>query len=283
MEKVEEHDKKGQCKNKMESLKAKKLQSEIPLKYDEEDYGWLKRNTDPRKTTSVYSLQEQMVKTTAWKKVRRLIDDEMCRVCGETKETVQHLLAGCKKLAGTEYVRRHNNALKVLAVWWAVKKRLLPEGTKWYDVRWEKGTVIERDGKKLLFDWEYRMRTNCTTRRPDLTLEDIDNKIVIVIDMAYPDEINKEETRTEKIRKYQQLCYEIRERREGYTVKMIPSVVGCLGSGMKQLKIDFSVASFHFLNCSTMEKSWIRLYIRCKRLFFGKANRLFEKYCQEYR
>ena len=46
----------------------------------------------------------------------------MCRLYRETKETVQHLLAGCEKLAGTEYVRRHNNALKVSAVWWAVKK-----------------------------------------------------------------------------------------------------------------------------------------------------------------
>ena len=99
--------KNGQCKNKMESLKVKKLKSEIPLKYDEEDYGWLKRDTDPRKTASIFNLQEQMVETRAWKKSRGLIDDEMSRVCGKTKETVQHLLAGCKKLAGTEYVRRH--------------------------------------------------------------------------------------------------------------------------------------------------------------------------------
>ena len=104
---------KGQCKNKIDSLKAKKLQSEIPLKYDEEDYGWLKLDTDPRKTASIFRLQEQMVETRTWKKLRGLIDDEMYRVCGETKETVQHLLAGCKTLAGTEYIRRHNNALKV--------------------------------------------------------------------------------------------------------------------------------------------------------------------------
>ena len=45
MEKVEEHDKKGQCKNIMESVKAKKLQSEIPLKYDEEDYYRSQRNS----------------------------------------------------------------------------------------------------------------------------------------------------------------------------------------------------------------------------------------------
>ena len=83
----------------MESLKETKPQSEIPLQYDEEDYGWLKkRNTDPRKTASIFRLQEQMVETRAWKKLRGLIDDEMCGICGKTKETVQHLLAGCEKL-----------------------------------------------------------------------------------------------------------------------------------------------------------------------------------------
>ena len=56
--------------------------------------------------------------------------------------------------------------------------------------------------------------------------------------MACPNEVNKEEKRTENIWKYQQLYYEIRERREGYIVKMIPSVIGCLGGGMKQLKSD---------------------------------------------
>ena len=69
----------------MESLKAMKLQSEIPLIYDEEDYGWLKRNADLRKTASIFSLKEQMVERRAWKKLRGLIDDEMCRVCGKPR------------------------------------------------------------------------------------------------------------------------------------------------------------------------------------------------------
>ena len=34
---------------------------------------------------------------------------------------MQHLLSGCKKLAGTEYLRRHDNTLKALAVKWEVK------------------------------------------------------------------------------------------------------------------------------------------------------------------
>ena len=60
-----------------------------------------------------------------------------------------------------------------------------------------------------------------------------------MIDITCPNEMDKEEKRTEKIRKYQHwICYEICERREGYIVKMKPSVIGCLGRGMKQLKSD---------------------------------------------
>ena len=102
----------------------------------------------------------------------------------------------------------------------------MPEGTKWYTEIWEKGKVIENNGKKLYWDWEHRMRTSCTARRPDLTLEDRIEKKIMIIDMACPNESNKEKKRQEKMRKYQQLCYEIRERRDGYKVKIIPVVIG---------------------------------------------------------
>ena len=214
------------------------MQSEIPLGFDKDDHDWLKCNTDPRKTASIFTLQEQMIETKAWKKLRGLADEDKCRLCGAFRETVQHLLAGCKKLVGSEYVRRHDNALKVLAVHWAIDNKLLPEGTKWYTEIWEKGKVIENNGKKLYWDWEHRMRTSCTARRPDLTLEDRIEKKIMIIDMACPNEWNKEKKREEKMRKYQQLCYEIRERRDGYKVKIIPVVIGCLGGGMKKMKDD---------------------------------------------
>ena len=55
----------GQKRNKQQSLPEKELQSEIPKQYSKEDSGWLKCNTDPRKTSSIFALQEQMI---AWKK-----------------------------------------------------------------------------------------------------------------------------------------------------------------------------------------------------------------------
>ena len=72
-----------------------------------------------------------MVESRAWK-IRGLIEDNKCRLCGEYRETIQHLLSGCKKLAGSEYIKRHNNTLKVLAVKWAMEMGIMPEGTKWY-------------------------------------------------------------------------------------------------------------------------------------------------------
>ena len=89
---------------------------------------------------------------------------------------------------------------------------------------------MENNGKKLYWDWKHEMRMNCKARRPDLT--------IAKRNMACPKESNKDEKKGEKIRKYQQLCFKIRERREDFTIKVVPSVVGCLGGGLKRLKED---------------------------------------------
>ena len=48
-----------------------------------------------------------MIETGAWKKLRGIGEVDIYRLCGEQKETLQHLLSGSKKLATTEYIRRH--------------------------------------------------------------------------------------------------------------------------------------------------------------------------------
>ena len=80
------------------------------------------------------------------------------------------------------------------------------------------------------------MRTNTRGRRPDLTLEDTTKKTILLVDMACPIESNKETKRMNKIIKYRQLCFELRERREGFTVNVVPTIIGCLGGGIKELK-----------------------------------------------
>ena len=104
--------------------------------------------------------------------------------------------------------------------------------------KWEKGKVIERGGKKLMWDWEYRMRTTCTARLPDLILEDNEMNEIYIVDMACPSKNNRVNKRMEKIQKYQQLCFEFRERRSSYKIQFIPVVIRCLGGGVGQLEED---------------------------------------------
>ena len=49
---------------------------------------WLKCSKDPRKTASMFALQEQMIEIRTWKKIRGLIAEDMCRLCGEQREIV---------------------------------------------------------------------------------------------------------------------------------------------------------------------------------------------------
>ena len=87
----------GQKRNKQQSLADKELQSEIPKHYSEEHSGWLKCNTDPRKTSSKFALQEQIIETRAWKKIRGLVECDKCRLCGEQRETAHISCLGVKR------------------------------------------------------------------------------------------------------------------------------------------------------------------------------------------
>ena len=107
---------------------------------------------------------------------------------------MQHLLSGCRKLAATEYVRRHDNALNIMVVKRAKKEGLLPEKTRWRHKRWEKGHLIEKDREKILWYCEHMMRTHGKAWRPDLILEDERKKeIFYIVDVACPAKGNKSE------------------------------------------------------------------------------------------
>ena len=81
----------------------------------------------------------------------------------------------------------------VFAEAWVKKEALLEENAVWYKITWQKGTVLEKQGKKLIWDFEYRMRKTTSARRPDLTLEDLDERKISLVDMACPVESNIEE------------------------------------------------------------------------------------------
>ena len=44
----------------------------------------------------------------------------------------------------------------IMAVAWAKEYELVSKGTVWYNERWERGTVMENDMGKLVWDFEFR-------------------------------------------------------------------------------------------------------------------------------
>ena len=77
----------GQTRKKQQSLAEKELQREIPKQCGKDDFGWLKCDTDSRKTSAIFASQEQMIKTRARKKIRGLVDDDKWAMWGAQKNS----------------------------------------------------------------------------------------------------------------------------------------------------------------------------------------------------
>ena len=82
----------------------------------------------------------------------------------------------------------------------------------WYKVKWEQGAVLENEHVNISWDFEYNMRKESTARRPDVTIEYKERKVIHLVDMALLSQKNVLEKNKEKRQKYQQLAFEVRER-----------------------------------------------------------------------
>ena len=75
--------------------------------------------------------------------------------------------------------------------------------------------------------------------------------------MACPNEYSEIAKQDEKIRKYNRLCFELQERRESYTMKVVPTIIGFLGGGIEELKEN--IRQIFEYNNNDKELEWISL------------------------
>ena len=78
------------------------------------------------------SAQEQEIRTNYVKYyIDKSVDSSSCRMCGETGETISHIVCQCSKLAKKEYKRRHNNVARMV-YWKLCEKFSLEKSEKWF-------------------------------------------------------------------------------------------------------------------------------------------------------
>ena len=80
------------------------------------------------------------------------------------------------------------------------------------------------------------MRKRTRAHRASVTIEYKNRKLIQMIDMACPSDLNIDEKINKKQQKYRQLAYEIRGKRPGHKVEIIPMVIRCMGEGATSLK-----------------------------------------------
>jgi hypothetical protein len=216
----------------IEEYKAKVVQSVIWKEVSAasvESFMWLKNNLTSQQVVRVLRIQEQMVPNKGLERVRgKQMEDATCRLCKKAPEGVKHWLNACEYLAKVEYLKRHDQTLRVFYAEVLKKYGMEPIELHWYKIPVE--TV--RENEKALVIWNLRIPTHSPVphRWPDLRIEDKKEKWIWVVDMSCPGDINVSEKEGEKKRNYVELVIELRMQRPGWKVTVMPLIVGVTGA-----------------------------------------------------
>ena len=187
-----------------------------------------------RETESlIMAAQEQAIRTNLIKaKIDKTQQESKCRMCGQSDESVSHILSECSKMAQKEYKRRHDWVGK--KVHWEVSKQCgFVVKEKWYEH--EPNAVSENNDFHSLWDFEVQTDHEIEARRPDIIVTDKKNNICKIIDFALPFDSRVDSKEVEKIEKYQDLARELRKI-WNKKVKVIPIIIGALGTTPKLLR-----------------------------------------------
>ncbi len=195
----------------------------------EASWNWL-HHQDLKKETEgmIIAAQDQALRTNYIKhKIDKTAASPLCRLCHQKNETVDHILSCCPKLCQTEYKRRHDKV--AAAVHWCMcRKYHIACNDRWYEHRADK--VAETDEVKLLWDFHIQTDHVIEHRRPDIVLVNKKEASALIVDIAVPGDTRIKTKEQDKIMVYQDLKRELKTLWNLKSVKVVPIVVGALGT-----------------------------------------------------
>ena len=112
--------------------------------------------------------------------------------------------------------------------WTLCRKYGLERAAQWYDHAL-KG-VVESDEIKVLWDFMIQCDHHIECRKPDIVVVEKEEKKCLIVDIAIPDDKNVGVKEEEKVQKYDELKWEIKELWSMKRVDVVPVVIGALGT-----------------------------------------------------
>ncbi|XP_030747235.1 uncharacterized protein LOC115875843 [Sitophilus oryzae] len=152
---------------------------------------------------------------------------DVCRKCSMRGETIEHITSGCSTLADNAYLGRHNQLAKIIHQQLAIKSELLSKTSPPY-YKYSPQPVLE--SRDAVLYWDRAIITDRTVdhNRPDIFIDKI-NKTGIIIDIAVPLSCRIKQTETDKITKYENLSYDLKNVWNLKTIKILPFVISVEG------------------------------------------------------
>lgn len=227
---------------KMTRWKHKALHGRYPHEINQEhvdkqaSYNWLTHgDLYPETEGFMFAIQDQVIKTNNYKKhiLKENLDTDLCRRCKKSSETIHHIIGGCQIIAHKEYKHRHDEVGKIIHQEIALKYKLIKEKNRYYQYTPEK--ILENKDYELYWDRSILTDKHLEHNRPDIILLKKQEKEAIFIDVAITNDNNMVKTHTEKINKYIDLSYEIKDLWKINKVKIIPIIISNLGTVPKTL------------------------------------------------
>lgn len=191
---------------------------------------WLaEKQLYPETEGFVMAIQDRVIKTKNYEKHCLKLDVvDRCRKCGTIGETIEHIMAACPTLADTAYMGRHNQLSKIIHQQIALKYNLLRPSTPPY-YKYSPEAILE--SLEYLLYWDRPITTDRTVdyNRPDIVLVNKKEKFGVIIDIAVPLSHNIQKTEIEKVTKYENLAYELKNLWKLRKVTVYPFVMSVEG------------------------------------------------------
>jgi len=189
---------------------------------------WLRSPTlYPSTESRIMAVQDQAVSTRNYQAaVSQVIsaDRDVCRMCGERGETIDHIVGACPALARRQYIDRHDAIVR--EVHWALCRRNNIPCSK--EPRQHELVHVTQAGDLRLY-WEVSIPTDIRVQanRPDIIIRT--SKCALLLDVSVPLDINVTAKIQEKKTKYAALCRELQRIWGVRDITVHPIVLGALG------------------------------------------------------
>ena len=129
--------------------------------------------------------------------------------------------------APTLYTNRHDNLCKYIHILLSKKYNLLNDEPQWY--QYDPKPVLEDTNTKILWNFPIQTDHSINHNKPDIIIFEKIKKHVFIIDIAIPNDFNIICKHTEKIQKYTNLKFELKQIWDVKTVKIVPVIIGATG------------------------------------------------------